>query len=71
MGMHINEARSYYLTSSVDHYFGVGIFQVTDGINAIGCDRDIPSERLSPRAVNDAPSSDQQVTSIQYAVDAH
>ena len=71
MGMHVDEARSYYLTFSVDHFFRMDILQVTDGINAIGCDRDIPSERLSPRAVNDAPSSDQQVTSIQYAVDAH
>ena len=71
MGMHINKTWSYYVTSSVNHFFGVGILQVTDGVNAIGRDRDIPDERLGTGAVDDAPSSDQQVTSIRRAGDAH
>ena len=71
MGMHIDEARSYYVTSSVNHFFGVGIFQVTDGVNAIGRDRDIPGKRFGTSAVDDVPSADQQVTSIRRAVDAH
>ena len=71
MGMHIDEARSYYVTSSVDHFFGVGVLQVTDGVNAIGRNSDIPGERLGTGAVDDASSSDQQVTSIRRAVDAH
>ena len=71
MGMHIDEARSYYVTSSVDHFFGAGMLQVTDGVNAIVRDRDIPGERLGTGAVDDAPSSDQQVTSIRQTVDAH
>ena len=71
MGMHIYEARSYYVTSSVDHFFGVGMLQVTDGVNAIGRDGDIPGERLGTGAVDDAPSSDQQVTSIGQTVGVH
>ena len=71
MGMHIDEARSYYVTSSVNHLFGVGILQVTDGVNAIGRDRDIPGKRFGTGAVDDAPSADQQVTSIRRAVDGH
>ena len=71
MGMHIDEARSYYVTSSVNHFFGVGILQVTDGVNAIGRDRDIPGKRFGTSAVDDVPSADQQVTSIRRAVDAH
>ena len=71
MGMHIDEARSYYVTSSVNHFFGAGILQVTDGVNAIGRDRDIPGKRFDTGAVDDAPSADQQVTSIRRAVDAH
>ena len=59
MGMHIDEARSYYVTSSVNHLFGVGILQVTDGVNAIGRNRDIPGEHLGTGAVDDAPSADQ------------
>ena len=71
MGMHIDEARSYYVTSSVNHFFGVGILQVTDGVNTIGRDRDIRGKRFGTSAVDDAPSADQQVTSIRRAVDAH
>ena len=71
MGMHIDEARSYYLTFSVDHFFRMDILQVTDGVNALGRDRDIPDERLGTGAVDDAPSADQQVTSIRRPVDIH
>ena len=71
MGMHIDEARSYYVTSHVDYFFSVGILQVTDGGNAIGRDRNIPGKRFSAGAVDDVPSTDQQVTSIRRAVDAH
>ena len=71
MGMHIDEPRSYYVTSSVNHFFGVGILQVTDGVNAIGRDRDIPGKRFRAGAVDDVSSADQQVTSIRRAVDAH
>ena len=71
MGMHIDEAWSYDVTSSVDHFFGVGILQVTDGSNAIGRDRDIPGKRFGTGAVDDAPSADQQVTSIRRPVDIH
>ena len=71
MGMHIDEARSYYMTSNVDYFFSVGILQVTDGGNAIGRDRNIPGKRFGTGAVDDAPSADQQVTSIRRPVDIH
>ena len=71
MGMHIDEAWSYYVTSSVNHFFGVGILQVTDGVNAIGRDRDIPGKRFGTGAVDDVSSSDEQVTSIRFPVGTH
>ena len=71
MGMHIDEARSYCVTSSIDHLFGVGILQVTNGVNTIGRDRDIPDKRFGTGAVDDTPSADQQVTSIWRPVDTH
>jgi hypothetical protein len=71
MGMHINETRSYYVTSGVDHFFGVGILQVADSVNAIGRDRDIPGKRFGIGAVDYLPAADKQVTSIRRAVDVH
>ena len=71
MGLHIAEAWSYYVTSSVDYFFRVGILQITDGVNAIGRDCDIPGKRFGPGAVDDAPPADQQVTSIRRVLDAH
>ena len=59
MGMHIDEARSYYMTSNVDYFFSVGILQVTDGCNAIGRDRNIPGKRFGAGAVDNASSADQ------------
>ena len=71
MGMHIDEARSYYLTFSVDHFFRMDILQVTDGINAIGRDRHITGKRFSPGAIDDTSSADEQITSIRRVVYAH
>ena len=71
MGMHIDEARSYYVTFGVNYFFGMGIVQVTNGVNAIGRDCDIPGKRFGTSAVDDVPSADQQVTSIRRVVDAH
>ena len=71
MGMHIDEAWSYCVASSIDHLFGLDILQVTDSVNAIGRDRDIPGKRFGTGAVDDVPSADQQVTSIRRPVDIH
>jgi hypothetical protein len=71
MGMHIDEARSYYLTCSVDHFLGMGISQVTHGINTIGGDCHITGKRFGPGAIDDTSSADEQITSIWRAVDAH
>ena len=71
MGMHIDKAWSYYMVSSIDHFFGVGIFQITDGVNAIGRDGDIPGKRFGIGTVDYLPTADQQVTSISSAVNDH
>jgi hypothetical protein len=71
MGMHINETRSDYVTSGVDHFFGVGILQVADSVNAIGRDGDIPDKRFGIGTVDYLSTADQQVTSIRRAVNAH
>ena len=71
MSMNIYEAWSYYVTSSVDYFFGKGVLQVTDGVNVISRDCDIPSKRFRTGAINDPSSTDQQVTSIWCAVDTH
>ena len=71
MGMHIDEARSYYLTFSVDHFFRMDILQVTNGINAIGRDCHITGKRFSPGAIDDTSSADEQITSIWRAVNTH
>ncbi len=59
LGMLIDEARRYYMTSNVDYFFSVGLLQVTDGGNAIGRDRNIPGKRFGAGAIDDAPSADE------------
>ena len=71
MGVYINETRSYHVTSGVDHFFGVGILQVADSVNAIGRDGDIPGKRFGIGTVDYLPTADQQVTSIRRVVNAH
>jgi hypothetical protein len=71
MGMHIDKARSYDVTSSINHFFGVGIFQVTNGSNVISRNRNISKKRFGTRAVYDSPTANQQVTSIRSGPDTH
>ena len=62
MRVHIDEARRHELASRID-LLARAAGQLTDRDDAFALDGDIGFERLSSGAIDDEPSTDQQVVS--------